>query len=66
MRFSRVVIKRLTAKAEVATVLGSIPASSDTVKSERWQLKQFLITYKKTLLKMPKIKLSQTVFHYFH
>ncbi len=27
-------LERLTANAEVATVLGSIPASSDTVKSE--------------------------------
>ncbi len=30
----------LTANAEVATILGSIPASSDTVKSEGWQIKQ--------------------------
>ncbi len=30
---------RLTAKAKVATVLGSIPASSDTVDSEGRQIK---------------------------
>jgi hypothetical protein len=30
----------LTANAEVATVLGSISASSDTVESEGWQMKQ--------------------------
>ncbi len=34
------IITRLTANAEVATVLGSIPASSDTVESERRQMKQ--------------------------
>jgi hypothetical protein len=32
---------RLTANAEVATVLGSIPAYSDTVKSEGRQMKQY-------------------------
>ncbi len=32
--------QRLTANAEVATVLGSIPASSDTVESEGRQMKQ--------------------------
>jgi hypothetical protein len=32
---------RLTANAEVATVLGSIPASTDTVESEGWQMKQW-------------------------
>ncbi len=31
-------LERLTAK--VATVLGSIPASTDTVESEGWQMKQ--------------------------
>jgi hypothetical protein len=34
MRSSLVVIERLTANAEVATVLGSIPASADTAESE--------------------------------
>ncbi len=33
-------LERLTANAKVATVLGSIPASSDTVESERRQMKQ--------------------------
>jgi hypothetical protein len=33
-------LERLTANAEVVTVLGSIPASSDTVKSEGRQMKQ--------------------------
>ncbi len=33
---------------EVATVLGSIPASSDTVESERRQKKQSWIKYIKT------------------
>ncbi len=32
----------LTANAEVATVLGSIPVSSDTVESEARQLKQYI------------------------
>jgi hypothetical protein len=42
MRASRVVKSsdRLTAKAKVSTVLGSIPASSDTVEPEGWQMKQ--------------------------
>ncbi len=38
-------IERLTANAEVATVLGSIPASSDTVESEGRQMKLCLIKY---------------------
>jgi hypothetical protein len=38
---SRVVrVERLTANAKFATVLGSIPASSDTVESTGRQLKQ--------------------------
>ena len=40
LRYSRVAIERLTAKAKVARVLGSIPASSDTVESEARQMKQ--------------------------
>ncbi len=38
-------LERLTANAEVATVLASIPASSDTVKSEGRQMKQCWILY---------------------
>jgi hypothetical protein len=38
-------LERLTANALVATVLGSIPASSDTVESEGRQMKQCLISY---------------------
>jgi hypothetical protein len=33
-------LEHLTANARVATVLGAIPASSDTVKYEGWQMKQ--------------------------
>ncbi len=33
-------LERLTVNAVVATVLGSIPASSDTVESEGRQMKQ--------------------------
>ncbi len=33
-------LKRLTANVKVATVLGLIPASSDTVESEGRQMKQ--------------------------
>jgi hypothetical protein len=33
-------LKCLTANAEVATFLVSTPASSDTVESEGWQMKQ--------------------------
>jgi hypothetical protein len=38
----------LTANAKVATVLGSIPASSDTVESDGRQMKQGWITYIKS------------------
>jgi len=38
-------LEHLTANAEVATVLGSIPASSDTVESEGRQIKQCWIQY---------------------
>jgi hypothetical protein len=41
MRSSRVVIERLTANAEVTTVVGPIPASSDTVESEGRHMNQF-------------------------
>jgi hypothetical protein len=40
MRSTLVVTERLTANAEVAKVLGSIPASSDIVESEGRQMKQ--------------------------
>jgi hypothetical protein len=40
MRSSQVVRERLTANAEVATVLGSFLASFDTVESEGQQLNQ--------------------------
>jgi hypothetical protein len=40
MRCSHVAIERLTANAEVATDLDSIPESSYTVKSEWRQMKQ--------------------------
>jgi hypothetical protein len=33
-------VSKLDANAEAATVLGSIPTSSDTVESERLQMKQ--------------------------
>jgi hypothetical protein len=44
MRSSRV-LELLTAVAEVATFLGLIQASSDTVESEGRQMKQCLIQY---------------------
>jgi hypothetical protein len=40
MRYIRAGLVRLTANAKVATVLGSIPESSDTVESEGRQIKQ--------------------------
>ncbi len=42
-------LERLTANAAVATVLGSIPASSDTVESEGRQMKQTRISFVKTV-----------------
>ncbi len=38
-------IQSMTANAKVATVLGLIPASSDTVEYEERQMKQCLIQY---------------------
>ncbi len=38
-------LERLTAKAKVATILGSIPSSSDTVESKGRQTKQCWIQY---------------------
>ncbi len=46
MRFSRVV-RASTVNAEVATVPGSIPASSETVESEGRKMKQWRIQFKK-------------------
>ena len=45
MRSSLLWLERLTASAEVATVLGSILASSDTVEPEGRQIKQCWIQY---------------------
>ncbi len=39
-------LERLTTNAEVATVVGSIPASSDTVESEGRQMMQFWMQYR--------------------
>ncbi len=49
-------LERLVVNAKVATVLGWIPASSDTVESGggRGQMKQFWITYIKKLKKIQK------------
>jgi hypothetical protein len=45
-------LERLTANAVVATVLGSMPASSDTVESEGRQMKQCLnIVHNKKITK---------------
>ncbi len=48
-------LERLTANAVVATVLGSIPATSDTVESEGRQMEQCRISYikKEKLQKIP-------------
>jgi len=67
MRSNRVVRTRPTANAEVATVLGSIPASSDTVKSEGWQMKQCWIEYlqrRHKIQKIPLLKLTRTLQFY--
>ncbi len=52
-------LERLTANAVVATVLGSIPATSDTVESEGRQMEQCRISYikKEKLQKSPFRKL---------
>ncbi len=55
--YSRVWLERLTANkyvayAVVATVLGSIPASSDTVESEGRQMKQCWMSYIKKVQKI--------------
>ncbi len=56
---SSLVIRASTANAEVATVLGSIRASSDTVKSEGRQMKQCWIQFiEKKNKKIPLLKNS--------
>ncbi len=59
MRFNRVV-RASDSKAEVAIVLGSIPASSDTVESEGRQMKQCWIQYIITKKSSLKKKLAKT------
>ncbi len=50
-------LERLTANAAVATVMGSISASSDTVESEGRQMKQCWISYiKRKIQKNPHLK----------
>ncbi len=51
-------LERLTANAVVATALGSNRASSDTVESERRQMRQCWISYIKNIQKIPPLKLS--------
>jgi hypothetical protein len=46
----------LTAIVKVATVLGSIPASSDTVEYEERQMKQIRIKYFLKYRKTPPLK----------
>ncbi len=46
-------LKRLTVNAVVATVLGSIPAFSNTVESEGRQMTQCWIKYSKKIQKIP-------------
>ena len=60
-------LERLTANAVVATVLGSIPASSDTVKSEGRQMKQCWISEikRKNPKKSPMMTKLQILFFLF-
>ena len=52
-------VKRFTDNAEVATVLGSNPASSYTVESEGRQVKQCWIQYiEKEIQKFPHVKFT--------
>jgi hypothetical protein len=53
-------LESLANNAEVATVLGSIPASSDTVESEGRKTKQCLITFIKKKKKYPPLYLKVT------
>ncbi len=55
MRSSRVAIERLTSNAKVATVLGSIPVSSNTEESKGRQMK---------IEKNPKVPLFKTQNNY--
>ncbi len=50
-------LERLTVNAVVATALGSIPASSDTVETEGRQMKQCWISYIKKIQKSPLKKI---------
>ncbi len=50
------VVRASDFNAEVATALGSIPASSDGVKSEGRQTKQCRIKYTKKSKKIPLLK----------
>ncbi len=54
-------LERLTANAKCATVLGSIPASSDTVETEGRQMKQYWIKYiTKCIQKSPCLAMRST------
>jgi hypothetical protein len=53
-------LERLTATAVVATVMGSIPASSDTVESEGQQMKQCRISYIKNNFKKENLGEEET------
>ncbi len=56
----------LTAKDVVATVLGSIPASSDTVESEGRQMKQCWILYIEKIQRNPPLKCTGLGFDRLH
>ncbi len=58
-------LERLTANAVVTTVLGSIPASSDTVESEGRQMKQCWISYIKKEKNLKKFPSKECYFQYF-
>jgi hypothetical protein len=45
MKVDEISIERLTDNAKIARVLGSIPASTDTVESKGRQMKQCRIKY---------------------
>ncbi len=53
-------LERLTADADAATVLGSIPASSDAVESEGRQMKQCWMQYIEENLKNPPVHFHKT------
>ncbi len=61
MRSSLVQLERLTANAEVATVLDSFLASSDTVESEGRQMKQCWIQYIKNQKNPPVINKEKPI-----